>query len=153
MRIDEKTREEFYRWATRHMRENTPSQILGKGDDIYLKRWYIRRNAEEWPNNLYIHLMLRSDADPECHDHPFDNVSVVLDGGYNEEDRTGAMKAVMPGDIIIRSAETAHRIVLTNGPSISLFLTGPKRREWGFWRGDEWIHSHRFFEQREQKFA
>jgi hypothetical protein len=32
----------------------------------------------------------------------------------------------------MRRARTAHRLELINGPCVTLFVTGPKIREWGF---------------------
>lgn len=54
-----------------------------------------------------------------------------------------------PGSIIFRRATDAHRLMLDNErnlggeivhytPSWSLFITGPKRRKWGFWCPQGW---------------
>lgn len=40
----------------------------------------------------------------------------------------------------LRRATFTHRIELTNGPVWTLFLTGPKVREWGFHCPQEWRH-------------
>lgn len=63
-----------------------------------------------------------------------------------------------PGSIIVRRATDAHRLVLpdrTDGwgdplddeskhDSWSLFITGPKKREWGFWCPKGWKHFAEF---------
>jgi hypothetical protein len=50
------------------------------------------------------------------------------------------------GDIILRRAATAHRIEIdqSGSPAITLFLRGPKLREWGFYSGRGWQHHHDF---------
>ena len=40
--------------------------------------------------------------------------------------------------MIYRAAGDAHRIELDAGPAWTLFVTGPKYREWGFHCPDGW---------------
>ena len=113
--------------------------------------------------------MRRSDDDRALHDHPYVNISVVLRGGFVEwvpclvpdtdplGDWTCAAHASawgfiggldrQPGDIVARRPSAAHRIQLHGhgGPdgeqeSWSLFITGPRVREWGFWCRKGWVH-------------
>ena len=45
------------------------------------------------------------------------------------------------GDWQLRNAKSAHRIVLNACPCMTLFLTGPKIREWGFHCPEKgWVH-------------
>ena len=82
--------------------------------------------------------------DPErpLHDHPWDNQSVILAGGYREvfveqpETRwLEQYRICREGRTVQRRAEEAHRLFLLPGCryTISLFSTGPVVREWGFW--------------------
>lgn len=109
---------------------------------LYLHRFVIARNRFF---SIYLHFTYEDDY-PVLHDHPWDNISIVLSGGYYETvpapitstanlyRRTKRIHWRGPGSIIKRSAEQAHSLSLPrNGRrAISLFITGPRRRTWGF---------------------
>lgn len=77
--------------------------------------------------------------------HPGASLSIVLRGGYreivfNRKPREGlALPATMtrvrrPGSMVFRRAKLAHRLELLDPRgSWSLFLVGPKLRDWGFY--------------------
>lgn len=134
--------------ARRFMRVE-PSQILGKDDkDPYLLRWWLEKDVTL--GSVYLHHMLRSDAEAEMHDHPSDNLTIMLDGEMNEHTEKGLIVR-RPGDIVARRAEQRHRIELS-APIITMWVMGPKIREWGFWREqdgqDVFIHNQDFFRER-----
>lgn len=116
----------------------------------YLYRWHIvPRNVTGC--NVYFHIQVASDPERPLHDHPWDSTSVILTGGYDEYlsgpdliHRTPRLFRRVPGDVIYRPAEIAHRLVLPKHVpySMSLFTTGPVRRDWGFWFPDGW-RSHK----------
>jgi hypothetical protein len=110
--------------------------------DTYMRRWYVERSRD--CGNIYLHEFLRSDDDRAKHDHPWRSVSVLLDGLYIEH--IGARQYLrQPGDIVKRTAEATHRIELVDGQTChSLFLTGPKTREWGFHCEKGWVHWQEF---------
>ena len=113
-------------WAETVMRSREPDFTIG-GD--YMHRWYIIPRNDMF--NVYLHRTMRSDNDVP-HDHPWDNTSLVIAGGYREETPDGVFVR-SPGDMIQRTASSVHRLELIDGqPSISLFFTGPKVRDWGF---------------------
>lgn len=132
-----------------------PDVIIGGEADPYMRRWWvIPRNR--W-FNVYLHHFLRSDDDRALHDHPWWNISWLLDGSYFEmvpvDDRepAGPSRAIYrtSGAFAFRKAEAAHRIVLQttfwpgSGRSLekpvwTLFITGPKVRVWGFWCPKGW---------------
>ncbi|KEP41877.1 hypothetical protein [Mycobacterium kansasii] len=123
------------RWLPRLL-SGKPHQLIGDTHAPYLLRWYLLP-----PNrhlNLYLHQFHRSDDPPELHDHPWDFASLVIAGSYVEITETSAAPR-RPGTVAIRRAEHRHRIQLRCGPSgrprrcWSLVLTGPHRRQWGFW--------------------
>lgn len=125
---------EMQEWADSVMTSRPPDFTIG-GD--YMQRWFvIPRN--DGPN-VYLHRTLRSDDDRALHDHPWDNTSYVLQGGYREitpEHPEGVIRR--PGDIVVRQATSRHRLVLIPGQvNVSLFVTGPKVRDWGFWCGPD----------------
>ena len=120
-----------------------PDQIIG--DPPYMRRWYvIPRNS--W-FNIYYHEIVRSDDDRALHDHPWSfNVSLILAGGYFELARRHEHAAYMRwwgrGSVIVRCGGAfAHRLILPHGTvARTLFITGPRVREWGFLCPQGWRH-------------
>lgn len=49
---------------------------------VYLRRYFLFRSRF---GNIYLHQILRSDDDPDPHDHPWSFVSLILSGGYVDE--------------------------------------------------------------------
>lgn len=118
--------------------------IAPDGYGEYLFRWYVTPQNKE--ANVYFHVQTASDPERPLHDHPWDNTSVILAGGYEEiiDKGPGARVPMMlhrvfraAGDVVHRPATWAHRLILP--PHIpytmTLFSTGPKVRNWGFWLG------------------
>lgn len=81
--------------------------------------------------NIFIHRFTRDDRE-DMHCHPWPNVSLVVVGEY-EEDTPDGPRVRRPGDIVIRQAEQRHAITRVRPGTISIFLTGRKCRDWGFW--------------------
>lgn len=125
-----------------------PSQVLGPDGDPYLLRWWLEKDRDE--GSVYVHRMLRSDRDLELHDHPGDNLTILLDGEMHEHTRDG-VTTHRPGAVVAREAATAHRIEI-DAPTVTLWIIGRRTREWGFWeegpQGPVFIPSQRFFEER-----
>lgn len=47
-----------------------------------------------------------------------------------------------PGAVVFRKATALHRLVLPEGQDAwSLFIMGPKKRDWGFQTPDGWVHA------------
>jgi hypothetical protein len=59
-----------------------PNVVIGDDHDPYMRRWYLIPKNRHF--NIYLHQLLRDDADPWCHDHPWWNLSIVLGVGYIE---------------------------------------------------------------------
>lgn len=122
-------------------RFGTPDLIIAPDGLPYLYRWHIvPRNGR---GNVYFHIQIASDPERPMHDHPWDNTSVILAGGYKEllsdehEAQFGSFRERLrhPGDVVNRKAQDAHRLILPDDVpyTMSLFSTGPHRRAWGFW--------------------
>lgn len=124
----------IHRRLMRAPHTRAPDFIIGGADDPYMLRWWIIPRNKFF--NIYLHNFRRSDDDRALHDHPWLNMSVLLDGQYTEHtiDAGGVNQrhVYAAGDIKLRGAKAAHRIELTHGPCWSLFITGPVMREWGF---------------------
>jgi hypothetical protein len=112
--------------------ERSPDELIPPDGlpSIYLERWYVQRSRET--GNTYIHRFLRSDDDRALHDHPWGNVSVLVRGSYIEHTPDGSFVR-NEGDVLYRRAAARHRVELIDGePVWTLFMTGPKVRDWGF---------------------
>lgn len=124
-----------------------PHVVVGDPADPYMLRWHVLpRNP--W-FNIYLHKFLKSDDDRALHDHPWPSLSVLLKGRYWEHTPTTYYprinatfrKQYRAGSIIYRHAEYTHRIeLIDNKPTWTLFITGPKVREWGFHCPKGWKH-------------
>lgn len=151
-----------------------PQQVINRGADgvPYIERWMLARKAvvpqpgynlsDNWlaemmtpgecglpllqPSfigNLYIHRYGR--ADPEdLHDHPWDNVSLVVAGSYVEQLEDGSRRMLVEGDIVVRNAEEKHSIIDVVPGTITLFATLPKTRDWGFWQDGKFVPAHEY---------
>lgn len=142
-----------------------PDMCIAPDGNPYLYRWNVLRRIEA---TTYLHLQVASDPERPLHDHPWDNTSVILRGAYNErmyegftpgtEGRTAHWTRVIEtnahtirreqGDVVHRKAEWPHRLFLPlHVPyTITLFTTGPKRRQWGFWTATGWRENHELVE-------
>lgn len=125
-----------------------PDITLAPDGNPYLYRWHvIPRNRAA---NVYFHIQVASDPERPLHDHPWDNQSVILSGGYTEllssmPTRYGSVPTSelrrSKGDVVCRRARWAHRLLMPEGVpyTMTLFSTGPHRRPWGFWYPDGWV--------------
>lgn len=150
-----------------------PHFVIGDPARPYLLRWYLTPWSRWWRTipwerlawwqrmlrslpNVYLHKILRSDDDRALHDHPWANVSIVLAGGYTEvlpwaqrqaglDDHLGRTyrQHRAPRSIVRRRATDRHRLEVY-GPCWSLFITGRKVREWGFYCRHGWVHWRQF---------
>lgn len=108
----------------------------------YIYRWHVVRGAEAC---VYFHMQIADDPERPLHDHPWDNMTVILAGGYRERYQTQPPHSKVwmvdrkKGDVVFRAATTAHRLLMgENFYTLSQFSTGPKARKWGFWYPDGW---------------
>jgi hypothetical protein len=126
-------------WAAGIMASRPCDFDIGPG---YMHRWWaIPRNPFA---NVYLHRILRSDDDRALHDHPWPSTSVIIAGGYVEHTPDGAFSR-KPGDVVSRPADALHRLEVIPGvDAVTLFLTGPEVREWGFACPQGWVHHNDF---------
>lgn len=129
-------------------------EIKSKSGELHFQRWRIIWTP--W-FAVYIHRIFMADNDMFMHDHPWDYFSMVLHGSYNEITpdtmRPGHAKDVilLPGFCTKRKAESFHKIGTLNTESVTtLFITGRRRREWGFKVGENWIQHEVFRKNKKQ---
>ena len=129
--------------------ERPPDFIIGSAEDPYLRRWWlVPRNDTA---NIYLHEILKDDDDRALHDHPWDFFSVVLSGAYLEHSKNvGPLHRIYrKGDINAKKATDLHRLQVLEGPVITLVVTGPRIREWGFDCPNGWRHWKEFCDERD----
>lgn len=117
--------------------DREPDFIIGGHERPYLLRWFLIPRNETF--NVYYHRFVRDDDDRALHDHPWPSFSLMLAGQCREITQDGS-RIVKAGDGLYRGAEFAHRIELIDGqPCETLFITGPKVRDWGFHCPKGWV--------------
>lgn len=119
-----------------------------------------------WIGRLRLHIFYRGDADPDCHDHPWDFWTFPLTS-YVEETYTALVhpdgssqrhiQVVPAWRLTFRPAEHTHRVLgryggqhygyplVDNGKKIvTIVWQGRVRREWGFLRhrDGKWCWTH-----------
>lgn len=139
----------FTKWLMKKANDiiasRSPDFKIGPPEDPYMLRWWaIPRNR--W-FNIYIHLIRHDDDDRALHDHPWPSLSLMVTGRliehYQDDDELMAERVIQAGDWVYRKASFAHRLERPKqsgfGP-ITIFITGPRIREWGFKCPQGWRH-------------
>lgn len=129
-----------------------PDFTIGSAARPYLHRWWLIPRNRFF--NVYLHHILRSDDDRALHDHPWVNLSIILRGCYVEHTvaaggvhrrrlrRAGALK--------LRGPRAAHRLEIHSpGGCWTLFVTGPRVRDWGFHCPQGWRPWQEFTDPRD----
>ncbi len=132
-----------YRWWLLTLLSARPHFIVGGADHPYLLRWFLIPHNRYC--NVYLHQFLRSDDDRALHDHPWPSLSILIKGQYRERLANSERHWRAPA-VILRGAALRHRLVL-DAPVWTVFITGRKVRQWGFWcgeRGDRFVPWEQF---------
>lgn len=173
MKIPEWLRLRLRAWAHKKMQTDPDFIIRPHGTLQTLRWWIIPRNRFF---NIYLHKFVQSDDDRALHCHPWINSSILIDGQYIEHTPKGKFYRHQ-GHVYFRRAKSPHRVELRqsiegeNGirivapitgfletipfynpkpiPVITIFITGPKIREWGFWCPKGWRHWKDFCDDRD----
>lgn len=123
--------------------EKTPYfHIYGPDGSAYIERFWLFNPVDRdtnvarfrWcPFSVRLHRIHREDTDRHPHDHPWDFRSFILSGGYVEVRRDRALLRVAGMSYLLRRGEY-HRISqVCDGGATTLFVTGRRQCEWGFW--------------------
>jgi len=128
--------------------------------DPYLHRYYlINTRWIKWifPKLSYrivLHHTVKSDVDG-LHDHPWPWKSRLVSGGYWEDTPDGKFWREPSQGWRTRTGEDFHRLIIdeemANGEETwSLFVMGPRYKEWGFLAGDgSWIPWEEYIDNRD----
>lgn len=120
-----------------------------ESNEPLLTRYYLFLKERDWfPFNVFLHNFHKGDPG-DVHDHPWPYATLIIKGGYFEWvpqfDSQGKMFGQIcqwrgPGHFRICGATSYHRIELDpNVDCWTLFMPGPKKREWGFLVKNKWI--------------
>tara|TARA_R110000796_G_scaffold45616_41_gene110457 strand:- start:13777 stop:14169 length:393 start_codon:yes stop_codon:yes gene_type:complete len=96
--------------------------------------------------NVYVHRVLRDDDDRALHDHPWASLSLMVETGLIEQYQatTGErhIRVIAPMQWVYRDASFAHRLMVSDAstPALTVFMTGPRVRQWGFLCPQGWRH-------------
>ena len=117
-------------------------------NEPYLTRYYLFLKDRKWfPFNIFLHNFHKGDLD-DLHDHPWPYLTIILRGGYWEHTPRGRFWRA-PGHIRFSTPRSLHRIELEpNVSTWTLFIPGPKIREWGFIRKGEWVESQQYLREK-----
>jgi len=121
-----------------------PDVVIGGEENPYLLRWYIIPRNRFF--NIYLHQVRRDDDNRALHDHPWWSISYIVWGAYYDHriKAGGIHKKTLyeAGSLIFRRAASAHRLSLHGNRSwpVTIFITGPRIREWGFHCPNGWRH-------------
>ncbi len=127
------------------------AEVLGDPTCPYMTRWVLNLRV----CTLRLHCFHRSDSDRHLHDHPWWFFSLLLRGSYREFIRVGGPAEAPdvwvtgwrhPLSVAFRPALTAHRVEIADGRNTWTFcVSGPQRRQWGFWEGLRFFPSRAYF--------
>jgi len=142
----------FLNVATKLESEGKKRIIMDReSKEPYLIRYYYQ-NYRPFAR-ITIHNILRSDIDG-LHDHPWPFQTFILAGGYWEHTPEGIFWRG-PGYHGISKASDFHRLEIDHKrageDTWTLFLMGPKEKEWGFLDTDgNWVRYDIYLEKRKQ---
>jgi hypothetical protein len=146
--MDGKTAPSLYSFAHKITRNAMQTSYFHLDD--YMKRYWVTSDPKANPDQKLagrIHIIERPDYEDAMHDHPWENISVILHGGYIERVPVQQHQEIKldsvefcdiirsTGDVIHRKATDRHKIVMVDPTvqTISMFITGPWEQDWGFY--------------------
>lgn len=140
--LSESVRGWLYRRARRVMATRLPDNVIWDSEGPYLSRWKLLRSRRlSRFGNVFVHRFHKGDDDRALHDHPWSSCSIVLTHGYVEHLPGGRVVERAPGAVVPRRASQPHRVELIEGRNaVTIFLHGPRTREWGFHCPAGWRH-------------
>jgi len=120
-------------------------------NEPYLIRYYLFLKDRKWfPFNVFLHKFMKGDPD-ELHDHPWPYATLILKGGYWEVTPKGRYWRG-PGSFRLAGPKSLHRVELEPGVHAwTLFMPGPKLREWGFIVKGKWMQHEKYFAWRKEQ--
>lgn len=128
--------------------------INGPDEQPYLERYHLLRLPFGY--QVYLHRFVASDPGRALHNHPWNHaISWVLSGGYEEirmqgpkENHRLESRALSAGSFNLIGGRVFHRINVAPGSQCwSLFIHGPRARDWGFLQGCDYVRHEMVLDQ------
>jgi len=142
-------RSKFLNWLEKFGRKRV---IMDRhNNEPYLTRYYLFLKERKWfPFNIFLHNFHKGDLD-DLHDHPWPFITFIIKGGYWEHTPNGRFWRGA-GTLRIASCHSLHRVELEPGVDVwTLFIPGPKLRDWGFLRKGEWIQHEQYMREKYER--
>jgi hypothetical protein len=124
------------------MIERGSAYFIARDEGLYLSRYFLLRMKAL---GIFLHRFWTSDPQgsdgSRFHCHPWHNISIVLAGGYWENQIDGTRQWRYPGSVVFRSAEAFHWIELPDemrGKTLTIFIRFRRYRDWGFLDPSVW---------------
>lgn len=149
MRFIAKILAKFFKWK---YEDKSPDFIIfGEDDQPYMLRWWVIPRNKYF--NIYLHKVI-GDDDRAMHDHPWNSLGLILEGTYLEiipiyqpigrkmVDKSFGGDKLSQGRWKYRDTDFAHYLLkYDEEPVWTLFFTGPKKRDWGFYHPESlnWV--------------
>jgi hypothetical protein len=148
----------FFEWLSQRLKYRP----IYDGDLLYLERFYLGRIGRY---TFFLHKICASDPDRGIHDHPWNSVSFLLSGSYDEEVLIPVIQSEVdvmskfyprgfPSSFGLGRSLTFHRrvrwfnripatkfhrlVLIASNPVWTLFVHGQRRKAWGFWRSQSY---------------
>lgn len=117
-------------------------------NEPYLTRYYLFLKDRKWfPFNIFLHNFHKGDLD-DLHDHPWPFITFIIKGGYWEHTPDGKFWRGA-GTIRFAGCHSLHRVELEPGVDVwTIFIPGPKLRDWGFLRKGEWVQHEQYLKEK-----
>ena len=117
-------------------------------NEPYLTRYYLFLKDRKWfPFNIFLHNFHKGDLD-DLHDHPWPFITFIIKGGYWEHTPNGRFWR-SAGTIRFAGCHSLHRVELEPGVDVwTIFIPGPKLRDWGFLRKGEWVQHEQYLKEK-----
>lgn len=146
-------------WLIKRAEKTPYFHIYGSDGSAYIERYWLFNPVDRetniarfrWiPFSIRLHRIHREDMDRHPHDHPWHARSFILSGGYVEVRRDRAMLRLAGTSYALRPGEF-HRIAqVCEGGAVTLFITGRRSNQWGFWVNGRKVASHLYFQGENQ---
>lgn len=117
--------------------------------NVVMYRYYVffmeNKTAKTWKDkylpNMFVHNFVGEDSgqwidNENFHTHPWNSLSIVIKGGYTEEeDYNGVSKQITAPAIVPRSWKTSHRFVQMTPDTWTLWFHGIRKKQgkWAFY--------------------
>jgi hypothetical protein len=117
-------------------------QKLGRDECPYLIRWVVNLKLF----SIRVHYWISSDDDRALHDHPWWFITLLLRGSYIDIGEK-SQDVLKRGSMRFRRALHRHTVKVLERGTVTVMLTGPYCRSWGFYVGDKFLVTRQYFKK------